>query len=233
MDGRHVTSDGERLGLSNHTWSHLDAPFHLLPQGLTFERLDPAALPRARRARRRSHRHRTRAPRDRRRRELPHADRCRGSSSGSRRIRGGAVRDRVCRPLCRQIPHAARRRRALPARDPRGRRAAGDAASTPGGGHRRAEFRQAGDQRHRAPAVAGSGRCRRSCCSRRSTFECLRAHVQPLPPRVLLTVEPLRAFGHDADGALSSVYAYAPTPGEEAEFAAFSKALRSASLISA
>ena len=36
-----VTSDGERLGLSNHTWSHLDAPFHLLPQGPTFERLDP------------------------------------------------------------------------------------------------------------------------------------------------------------------------------------------------
>ena len=36
-----VTSDGERLGLSNHTWSHLDAPFHLLPQGPTFEQLDP------------------------------------------------------------------------------------------------------------------------------------------------------------------------------------------------
>ncbi len=36
-----VTADGERLGLSNHTWSHLDAPFHLLPQGPTFERLDP------------------------------------------------------------------------------------------------------------------------------------------------------------------------------------------------
>ena len=36
-----ITSDGERLGLSNHTWSHLDAPFHLLPQGPTFEQLDP------------------------------------------------------------------------------------------------------------------------------------------------------------------------------------------------
>ena len=36
-----VTADGERLGLSNHTWSHLDAPFHLLPQGPTFERIDP------------------------------------------------------------------------------------------------------------------------------------------------------------------------------------------------
>ena len=27
-----VTAEGERLGLSNHTWSHLDAPFHLLPR---------------------------------------------------------------------------------------------------------------------------------------------------------------------------------------------------------
>ncbi len=65
------------------------------------------------------------------------------------------------------------------------------------------------------------------------TFERLRAQVRPLPPRVLLTIEPLRAFGQDADGALSSVYAYAPQPGEESEFATFSKALRTASLISA
>jgi hypothetical protein len=49
---------------------------------------------------------------------------------------------------------------------------------------------------------------------------------------VLLTIEPLRAFGHDADGALSSVYAYAPAPGGESEFVAFSKAMRSATLIS-
>jgi kynurenine formamidase len=32
---------GRRVGLSNHTWSHLDAPYHLLPEGLTFDRLDP------------------------------------------------------------------------------------------------------------------------------------------------------------------------------------------------
>lgn len=37
-----VSESGERVGLSNHTWSHLDAPFHLLADGDSFERLDPA-----------------------------------------------------------------------------------------------------------------------------------------------------------------------------------------------
>lgn len=36
-----VSADGQRVGLSNHTWSHLDAPFHLLGDGKSFERLDP------------------------------------------------------------------------------------------------------------------------------------------------------------------------------------------------
>ena len=36
-----VTRDGDRTGVSNHTWSHLDAPFHLLGDGSTFEQLDP------------------------------------------------------------------------------------------------------------------------------------------------------------------------------------------------
>ena len=63
------------------------------------------------------------------------------------------------------------------------------------------------------------------------TFERLRAHVRVLPARVLLTIEPLRAFGRQADGALSSVYAYAPTPGDVAEFDAFSRALRAATLV--
>ena len=36
-----VTDAGDRVGLSNHTWSHLDAPFHLLPSGASFDQLDP------------------------------------------------------------------------------------------------------------------------------------------------------------------------------------------------
>ena len=36
-----VNQAGDRVGISNHTWSHLDAPFHLLPAGAGFDRLDP------------------------------------------------------------------------------------------------------------------------------------------------------------------------------------------------
>jgi kynurenine formamidase len=36
-----VNAEGQPVGLSNHTWSHLDAPFHLLGEGKSFERLDP------------------------------------------------------------------------------------------------------------------------------------------------------------------------------------------------
>ena len=36
-----VNQAGDRVGISNHTWSHLDAPFHLLPDGAGFDRLDP------------------------------------------------------------------------------------------------------------------------------------------------------------------------------------------------
>src|SRR5688572_4167286 len=36
-----VNKAGDRVGLSNHTWSHLDAPFHLLPSGASFDRPDP------------------------------------------------------------------------------------------------------------------------------------------------------------------------------------------------
>ena len=64
------------------------------------------------------------------------------------------------------------------------------------------------------------------------TFERMRRDSPTLPARVLLTIEPLRAFGPGGqDGALSSVYAYAPGPGEDAAFASFSAAMRGARLV--
>jgi hypothetical protein len=56
--------------------------------------------------------------------------------------------------------------------------------------------------------------------------------VPVLPQRVLLTIEPLRAFGRGGqDGALSSVYVYAPERGAETAFSSFSAAMRGARLI--
>lgn len=64
------------------------------------------------------------------------------------------------------------------------------------------------------------------------TCERLRRAATPLPVEGLLTVEPLRAFGPDPDGALASVYFYFPRVGQQAAFETFSGALREATLAS-
>ena len=143
--------------MSNHTWSHLDAPYHLLGDGATFERLDPKHYL-ARRCRARgSDEHRSRAAGNGRRRELPHA----GSTSPTC-PRPSRTAKRCCSspalPNCtrRGLSDARRRRRALSARHARRRGAPGGAASTASGRHRRAERRQARDSCRRPPYAAGT-----------------------------------------------------------------------------
>jgi kynurenine formamidase len=225
-----ITADGERLGLSNHTWSHLDAPFHLLPQGPTFERLDPRhylAL-------------------DARLVDLTATDQSRRET-----VDGVSYHTRIdeedlpadldeCEAVLFMTGFAALYATKYPMQ-------AGADAHYP---HvtREAADRLVASPRLRVTGIDGpsfdkpetNAIAHRLLLGRTPspillletlTFERLRMHVQPLPTRVLLTIEPLRAFGHDADGALSSVYAYAPTAGQEHEFAAFSKSIRSATLI--
>ncbi len=61
------------------------------------------------------------------------------------------------------------------------------------------------------------------------TCERLRRAASPLPAEGLLTVEPLRAFGPEPDGALASVYFYYPRDSQQtAAFDAFSSVLRDA-----
>jgi kynurenine formamidase len=60
------------------------------------------------------------------------------------------------------------------------------------------------------------------------TCERLRRAAAPLPADGLLTVEPLRAFGPDPDGALASVYFYFARAGQQAAFETFSTTLREA-----
>jgi kynurenine formamidase len=64
------------------------------------------------------------------------------------------------------------------------------------------------------------------------TCERLRRAASPLPLEGLLTVEPLRAFGPEPDGALASVYFYFPRQGYAAAFETFSQVLREATLAS-
>lgn len=37
-----VTQEGEAAGVSNHTWSHVDAPYHRLANGATLDRVPPS-----------------------------------------------------------------------------------------------------------------------------------------------------------------------------------------------
>lgn len=225
-----VTSAGERFGLSNHTWSHLDAPFHLLQDGLTFERLDPRhylAL-------------------DARVVDLT------GSGPERREIVDGASYH--TRIDVADLPADLDRHDAVlfvtgfaalyasgyPMREGADahyphvtREAAERLAARPG-------LRVAGIDGPSFDKPDTDAAAHRTLLGRRPTpvlllesltFERLRTHMRPLPTRVLLTIEPMRAFGRDADGALSSVYAYAPATGEETAFDAFSQAMRGATLV--
>jgi kynurenine formamidase len=65
------------------------------------------------------------------------------------------------------------------------------------------------------------------------TCERLRRAASPLPREGVLTVEPLRAFGPDPDGALASVFFYFAREGQDAAaFETFSSVLRAATLAS-
>jgi len=227
-----VTAEGERLGLSNHTWSHLDAPFHLLPRGPTFEQLDPrhylaldarlvdlTSSDKARRETVNDVNYHTRV-------DVADLPEDLDAFEAVLFVTGFAALYATGYPMQSgadsHYPHVTREAAARLAACPRLRVTGIDGPSF---------------DKPETNAIAHRlllGRTPSPILLLETlTFERLRAHVQPLPPRVLLTIEPLRAFGQDADGALSSVYAYAPTPGEETEFAAFSKALRSSTLIAA
>ncbi len=222
-----VTAEGERLGLSNHTWSHLDAPFHLLPDGATFERLDPrhylaldarlvdlTATDPARRETVDGVNYHTRIdvvdlP--------PDLDEVEAVLfvTGFAALYGSQypMRDGADAHYPHVTEAAAKHLAALP-----NLRVAGidgpsfDKPETNAAAHR----------------VLLGRRPQPILLLETLTFERLRAHVHPLPSRVLLTAEPLRAFGTEADGALSSVYAYAPSSDDDGEFRAFSQAMRSA-----
>jgi kynurenine formamidase len=226
-----VNAAGERVGLSNHTWSHLDAPFHLLPSGASFDRLDPRhylAL-------------RTRVV------DL-------AQTGPERRETIGGV-DYHSRIDVTDLPEDlegfdavlfatgfsalyARRYPMTDNADAHYPNVTADAA------------RCLADVRTlRVAAIDGpsfdkpetNAVAHRILLGRQPepvllletlTIERLRRHYgAALPRELLLTVEPLRALGSvRQDGALSSVYAWAPQAGAERFFEEFVDAMRSATL---
>lgn len=226
-----VTRDGERFGLSNHTWSHLDAPFHLLPDGATFEQLDPrsylaldarvvdltASAEPARRESVDGVNYHTRIDVD----DLPPDI---GECEALLFVTGFAALYATGYPMREgadaHYPHVTAEAASMLAaqRDLRVTGIDGPSFDKP-------------DTDAAAHRILLGRRPHPVLLLETLTFERLRAHVRPLPDRVLLTIEPLRAFGTHADGALSSVFAYAPAPGEEVAFADFSRALRCSRLV--
>lgn len=225
-----VSAAGERVGLSNHTWSHLDAPYHLLPGGATFNRLDPRSylalrtrvvdLTGAAPERREtvdgvtyhSSIHRDDLPDD-----LDGFDAVLLVTGFSALYASGyPMRPGADAHYPSLMPDAARDLAAL------------------------AELRVVAIDGPSVDKPDSHAAAHRILLGRQPvpvllletlTTERLRAAVRPLPQEVLLTVEPLRAHGPEADGALSSVYAYVAADGEDGFYLSFVEAMRTARLV--
>jgi kynurenine formamidase len=226
-----VNHAGDRVGISNHTWSHLDAPFHLLPGGAGFDRLDP----------RRYLALRTRVV------DLAHTGPERRET-----IHGVDYHSRIdVEDLPADLAGSdavlfatgfsglyGRRYPMTDGADAHYPNVTADAART-----------LAGVPTLKVAAIDGpsfdkpetDAIAHRILLGREPepvllletlTIERLRRHFGATLPRdVLLTVEPLRALGSvRQDGALASVYAWAPQPGHEAFFDEFVEAVCAATL---
>jgi kynurenine formamidase len=228
-----VNESGERVGLSNHTWSHLDAPYHLLPDGASFDRLDPGHYLVLR----------TRL-----------VDLLLTGAPGRReRVDGVEVHSEIdvpdlppdlggCDAVLFATGFSALYSRGYPMR-PRADETYPHitaAAAT-----HLAALRTLKLVAIDAPSVdkpETHAAAHRILLGRQPdpvllletlTLERMRRRFpDALPAELLLTVEPLRALGDvHQDGALSSVFAYLPVPGAEAQFDTFVEALRTAVLV--
>jgi kynurenine formamidase len=226
-----IDAAGRCAGLSNHTWSHLDAPYHLLADGASLDEIDPRQYL-ASRAR--------------------VVDLTRSGARERRETIEGV--DYHSRIDLEDLPDdlagydallfvtgfGALIERGFPMKD--------------GADHhypnvtREAAARLAAVESLRLAAIDSpsfdkpetNAAAHRTLLGRRPspillletlTCERLRRAFDPLPREVLLTVEPLRAYGARPDGALSSVYAYAAPAASATQFAAFVSLMRGAQVI--
>ena len=229
-----VGQSGEQLGISNHTWSHLDAPYHLIADGAGLDEIDPrdylASLALV-------------------------IDLTRSSVSRRESIAGIEYHSRIdVHDLPTDLKAAARGCDALLFITGFGALIERGFPMTAG-----ADEHYPNLTREAAELVAGVPEIKLAAIDSPSfdkpetnaiahrillgrkpkpvllletlTCERLRRSVQPLPSRILLTAEPLRAYGKKPDGALASVFAYAPAPGQEGPFGEFADLMRSATIL--
>ena len=224
-----VDAAGREVGLSNHTWSHLDAPYHLLRDGLTFDALDPRRYL----ALRTRIVDLTRSGPERRetiagvsyhtRVALDDVPRDLGEFDAVFFVTGFSALYAAGYPMTagadEHYPNVTADAATRLASEPALRVAAIDAPSV--------DKPETNAAAHRILL----GRRPPVLLLETLTAERLRRATDPLPQDVLLTVEPLRAFGPGQDGALSSVFAYAAVEGQEDFYREFVDAMRTARLV--
>jgi len=224
-----VDAAGAQVGVSNHTWSHVDAPYHLFEDGLTFDRLEPAlylAL-------------RTRL-----------VDLTRTGPERRETVEGISYHTRIA-PA--DVPPDVGEYDAVFFVTGFSALFASGYPMRPGADEHypnltpEAAVRLADESSLRLVAIDApsvdkpetAAAAHRALLGRRPpvllletlTAERLTGALDPLPREVLLTVEPLRAYGPGQDGALASVFAYAAAEGEEAFFGEFMQAMRTARIV--
>ncbi len=223
-----VNAAGECVGLSNHTWSHVDAPYHLLADGASLDEIDPRQYL--------SSRARlidlTDSTATERREtidginyhsridvaDLP--DDLEGFDALLLVTGFGALIDRGY-PMTKDADHHY----------PNVTRAAAEMMASI------QSIRLVGIDSPSFDKPETNAAAHRVLLGRRPTpvllletltGERLRRALDPLPKEILLTVEPLRAYGQRPDGALSSVYAYAALEADAGQFDSFVALMRGA-----
>lgn len=228
-----IDPSGKCLGISNHTWSHIDAPFHLLADGAGLDQIDPSQYLASRAL-------------------VVDLTQPKGPSQKSRRekIDGLDYHSRIdiddlppnlegYDALLFVTGFGALIDRGYPMTDgadahyPNVTRAAAESIAPV------SSIRLLGIDSPSFDKPETNAAAHRVLLGRRPTpvilletltCERLRRTFNPLPQEVLLTVEPLRAFGPCPDGALASVYAYVSEDGDKVGFQSFVAAVREARL---
>jgi kynurenine formamidase len=222
-----LSDAGEYLGISNHTWSHIDAPYHLLADGASLDQIDPRSYL-ASRARVVDL---TRSDPERREAvdgieyhtcidiaDLP--DSIQGYDALLFITGFGALIDRG-------YPMSAGADHHYPnlTKEAAERIASSESIRLVGIDSPSFDKPEAKAIAHR---ILLGRRPKPILLLETLTCERLRQALDPLPTEVLLTVEPLRAYGERPDGALASVYAYTAPEADLAQFNTFVELMRSA-----
>jgi len=229
-----VGQTGEQLGISNHTWSHLDAPYHLIAAGASLDEIDPmdylVSMARV-------------------------VDLSRSDPSRREAIDGVDYHSRIdVSDLPGDLDAETRGCDAVLFVTGFGALIDKGFPMTPA-----ADEHFPNLTRNAAELIAGLSHIKlvaidspsfdkpetkaiahRILLGRRPkpvllletlTCERLRGASPTLPERLLLTAEPLRAFGEKPDGALASVFAYAAVNADDGLFKAFAEGMRTARLV--